>query len=417
MSNYKHKKQPRLVQSHWDLEDEFINLSMPSTETSTNYQLIQALGQSSSKHHHLLLLVLFAYISIAIVLTIKRVMATKVDKKRPIVTTRVKRRESPKRRQSPCAATVSSPSKRARRVGTTKRRKKFRASNLMKEKFSDGESSFFSEPTLVEETKQADVKKTNVPPEKTSTVQETTKQVCSEKVDVKKTSAPAKKTVRDGGALIRTSTSQGPRMFESQVSSMSIHEESETMELAQKIMRSADVLKEQGLDEEDAKKLATQLELGKKQLADEQKHQNQRMMAEMKVRSIELQRTEARHQETVKAQRVDRDWVRKCIEARDKLLTYSTRAFLYLLFAMLLDQLLKTGLDTLRSALVSLTRLNEPRRAQHNPVPHLTLLFPPPFSNASVNLTLSGGHWGRGAISSTPLVRILRTTQPQYPVG
>ena len=83
------------------------------------------------------------------------------------------------------------------------------------------------------------------------------------------------------------------------------------------------------------------------------KYENDRLAVELKLRSLELKMKEWRRRESLIAQQMDPNWVTKCLAARDSVLRFTITVTSWLLCAIALDQLCKSGMDMIGSELVS----------------------------------------------------------------
>lgn len=131
------------------------------------------------------------------------------------------------------------------------------------------------------------------------------------------------------------------------------HVVNDAIELAEKIKVTTRIFHEQGLDAKQAHDFVLQRHLSGLQERARRDHENERLAAEFKLRSLELEMKERRHRESIAAQQMDPNWVNKCLAARDSVLKYTITATAWLFCAVALDQLCKSGMDIIGSESVS----------------------------------------------------------------
>lgn len=320
------KQHHRLVESHWDLkEDEFVNLS----DRTIRPDLKQKPTLSSA------LLGVSVASLFAIILIKLLVDRTRIDKKSEThIVSRAKRRQEPS-----AASSHSSPLKRAKRMAQAEP-----SLNTTEEEISsslmirtDGDESQ-KEPFLVQESKAVDIG--------------SEAEACI-KIDEMSTIISKRTT--------RLSVSKAERLSFKTDSSSAIAKKNkqqdivgEALELAEKVRVTSKIFAEQGLDPKQAHDFVLRRHISDVQEQSRQDYENQKLAVEFHMRSVELEETERRHRESIVAStQNDPNGLPKCLVARDGVLEFVINATAYLLLALVLDRLCQSGMDAIRSELVS----------------------------------------------------------------
>ena len=320
-------RHPRLIESHWNMEDEFVNLSVPSDRVDAGSSLSYRLLPPA-----LVLLLVAAAIVVIKVFIDKGKAETKKQETRLVT-------KSTKRRQQ---ATCISPVKRTKlSVSTT-------TTTAVAET---------TEPSLVKELKNEEVFESNTDDHEERIACHSIATSTSITI-VGSEDVALKATTNDGpitnAATVTNTTSSSAAVV---IVKHNLAKE-QAIELAEKIKVTTEIFEQQGLDVTRAHDFVLQRHLSELQEQSRRDYENEKLTVELKLRSVELEMTERRHRESLATQRMDPNWVTKCFAARDSVLEYTITATVSLLCAVTIDQLCKSGMDTIRSELVSLRLLH-----------------------------------------------------------
>ena len=293
-SNSIDHRNPRLIKSHWDLDDEFLNVrsdalftnSGASQRSVSTSQLVLALTA---------LIALFSAIAIAIKIGIRNASE--------------KAGTSNMGTHTATEHTGCTDQTKSRKVDAISSRSQTMHSQLLVLKTSTGISATehaIKEPVLVKENRS--------------------------------------EVIHEAIALTTKNYDSSSLTMQDMVK--------EAAELAEKIKIATCVFEEQGLDAHRAQDFVLQRHLSDLQEQSRRDHENEILAVELKLRSVELEMAERRHRETIVTHRMDPNWMNKYLAARDSVVGFTFSSMLYLLGAVMLDQFCKSGMDTFRSELV-----------------------------------------------------------------
>jgi hypothetical protein len=301
-------RNPRLIKSHWDENDEFVNVRTNPSSFGAGPSSV-----STTQCVFALMALVALFTAVATIIKIYVGNATQTG------TSLAKCNDQKQTRQAD--VTTRSQTMQSQRSMLTTTREVLAAEKESKE------------PVLVKETRESEVVHsttivTDGPACDTSLTTVTVVQ--SEKVHI--------------ASALTTRTNS---------SSLTVQEVTrEAVELAEKIKITTSVFQEQGLDAHRAQDFVLQRHLSDLQEQSRRDYENERLAIECKLRSVELEMAERRHRESIATHRMDPNWINKCLAARDSVLGFTLSSTLYLICAVMLDQLCKSGIDTVRSELV-----------------------------------------------------------------
>ena len=296
-------RNPRLVQSHWDVDDEFINLSIKHTSTSIDWGRIKQTRGGA---------VLTYFIAGSAACTIFLFWAWRIPRSKQ---TRPAHGEI-----RPCNHMDG------REVNSSPMRKVILVEKMGgMEPVLIGEESTEKKLALIDHCKQLDNIAGNADHDQ-----------CADAID--------KRAGHYDQLLSRNHTSL----------SMTQSMENEAIAIVEDLKVVSLVFQEQGLDIKLAQDFVLQRHLTNLQKQSQHEDANQRLAVELKLRSLELEMKERRHRESLTARQIDPDWVTKCLAARNLVLNHTTTASFWLLTAVVFDRLYKSGMTSLRLETVSM---------------------------------------------------------------
>jgi predicted RNA-binding protein with PIN domain len=324
---YKRSKQHhRLVESHWDAEDEFINLSIPTKP--------ERLSQSATTPPAFIKLVIFSLLIAAITKLVFERFKNGRKRDRKVMSRRTKRRQP----QSSSAPT-SSPLKRTKllsKSNTTVMKEIAKSLFVVEAK----EEPVVREPPLVKEALSVDgVKKEEASNQKVESISTNLPESATEYLPTKEASLVYKE--EESYVIINSSNKQQQQDIVK-----------EALKLAEQVKVASEIFEKQGLDPKSAHDFVLRRHLSGLQERSRRDYENQKLAVECQMRSVELEQTERRHRESISTQRRDPNGVPKCLAARDRVVEYAANAVAYLMLALAIDRLCQSGMDTIRSELV-----------------------------------------------------------------
>ncbi|KAI2488779.1 hypothetical protein MHU86_25833 [Fragilaria crotonensis] len=307
--HYKDHRNPRLIKSHWDMDDEFI--------PSSRYWLPTSASQSSNHAVGLPILIVCACITAAAIV-VKTIRGRQISSTKLTETSR-----SPARQKLAVSDAPPSTETKCSSLRTT------REKPLSKEETGTMEPHLIGEPRDKQDMESMN-RRARTPCHETES-----------SIAV----VQSEETLPDVVTTTLTMTSSSSVLTVEDMAN-------EAIELAEKIKITTKIFHQQGLDVKHAHDFVLQRHLSGLQEQSRRDHENQRLAVELKLRSLELEMKERRHRESLAAQQMDPNWVNKCLVARDSVLKYTITATSWLLCAMALDQLCKSGMDVIRSELL-----------------------------------------------------------------